>query len=124
MRTSKKILSFFLAVVMVVTTCSVGFTAFAKSNDNPLWKTTSVDTDSAFDTLNKLADQLPSLLMGIEAISKPVYEKGAKKLGKTAAELTTKKKSKSQVKQHFRIYSAYCSRLLSAHLQRQASQTL
>ena len=72
MRTSKKILSFFLAVVMVVTTCSVGFTAFAKSNDNPLWKTTSVDADSAFDTLNKLADQLPSLLMGIEAISKPV----------------------------------------------------
>ncbi len=65
MRTSKKILSFFLAVVMVVTTCSVGFTAFAKSNDNPLWKTTSVDADSAFDTLNKLADQLPSLLMGI-----------------------------------------------------------
>ena len=50
MRTSKKILSFFLAVVMVVTTCSVGFTAFAKSNDNPLWKTTSVDADSAFDT--------------------------------------------------------------------------
>ena len=92
MRTSKKILSFFLAVVMVVTTCSVGFTAFAKSNDNPLWKTTSVDADSAFDTLNKLADQLPSLLMGIEAISKPVYEKGAKKLGKTAAELTTKEK--------------------------------
>ena len=92
MRTSKKILSFFLAVVMVVTTCSVGFTAFAKSNDNPLWKTTNVDADSAFDTLNKLADQLPSLLMGIEAISKPVYEKGAKKLGKTAAELTTKEK--------------------------------
>ena len=30
--------------------------------------------------------------MGIEAISKPVYEKGAKKLGKTAAELTTKEK--------------------------------
>lgn len=92
MRTSKKILSFFLAVVMVVTTCSVGFTAFAKSNDNPLWKTTSVDADSAFDTLNKLADQLPSLLMGIEAVSKPVYEKGAKKLGKKASELTDKEK--------------------------------
>ena len=28
-RTSKKLLSFFLAVVMVVTSCSVGFTAFA-----------------------------------------------------------------------------------------------
>lgn len=92
MRTSKKILSFFLAVVMVVTTCSVGFTAFAKSNDNPLWNTTSVDADSAFDTLNKLADQLPSLLMGIETISKPVYEKGAKKLGKSAADLTDKEK--------------------------------
>lgn len=28
-RTSKKLLSFILAVVMVVTSCSVGFTAFA-----------------------------------------------------------------------------------------------
>lgn len=92
MRTSKKILSFFLAVVMVVTTCSVGFTAFAKSNDNPLWQTTSVDAESAFDTLNKLADQLPSLLMGIDAISKPIYEKGAKKLGKSASDLTDKEK--------------------------------
>ena len=92
MRTSKKLLSFFLAVVMVVTTCSVGFTAFAKSNDNPLWQTTGVDADSAFNTLNKLADNLPSLLMGIDVIKNAVYEKGAKKFGTTVDKLTDEQK--------------------------------
>lgn len=92
MRTSKKLLSFFLAVVMVVTTCSVGFTAFAKSNDNPLWQTTGVDADSAFNTLNKLADNLPSLLMGIDVVKNAVYEKGAKKFGTTVDKLTDEQK--------------------------------
>ena len=92
MRTSKKLLSFFLAVVMVVTTCSVGFTAFAKSNDNPLWQTTGVDADSAFNTLNKLADNLPSLLMGIDVIKNAVYEKGAKKFGTTVDKLSDEQK--------------------------------
>lgn len=92
MRTSKKILSFFLAVVMVVTTCSVGFTAFAGSNDNSVWKTTGVDADSAFNSLNDLADELPALLMGNEAVATPVYEKGAKKLGKSVSDLTDAEK--------------------------------
>lgn len=94
MRTSKKILSFFLAVVMVVTTCSVGFTAFAKnSNDNPLWNTSSVNASSAFETANTLADKLPSLLMGIDAVSKVVYEKGAINLGTTVDKLTKDQKT-------------------------------
>ena len=99
MRTSKKILSFFLAVVMVVTTCSVGFTAFAKnSNDNPLWNTSSVNASSAYKTVNGLADELPSLLMGIDAISKVVYNKGAISLGTTSDKLT--KDQKKSIKEN------------------------
>lgn len=99
MRTSKKILSFFLAVVMVVTTCSVGFTAFAKnSNDNPLWNTSSVNASSAYKTVNGLADELPSLLMGIDAISKVVYNKGAISLGTTSDKLT--KDQKESIKEN------------------------
>lgn len=91
MRTSKKLLSFFLAVVMVITTCSVGFTAFAQDNSNSIWKT-EAEAKDAFDTLNGLADQLPQLLMGIDAlkdvIANPVYEKYAKADGKTLADLS------------------------------------
>lgn len=55
MKTSKKLLSFFLAVVMVITTCSVGFTAFAQDNSNSIWETSS-DAEAAFNSLNGLAD--------------------------------------------------------------------
>ena len=96
MRTSKKLLSFFLAVVMVITTCSVGFTAFAQDNSSSIWKT-GCDADDAFTTLNGLADELPQLLMGIDAlnayIADPVYEKYAKADGKTAADLTDAEKT-------------------------------
>ena len=65
MKTSKKLLSFFLAVVMVVTTCSIGFTAFAQDNSNSIW-TTSGEAEDAFNSLNGLADEfLPPLLMGL-----------------------------------------------------------
>ena len=123
MRTSKKLLSFFLAVVMVVTTCSVGFTAFAKSNDNPLWQTTGVDADSAFSTLNTLADNLPSLLMGIDVISNAVYEKGAKKLGKKVEDLTDAEKEQIKSETTLQDCSAYCNRHLSVHSLPQVSPT-
>lgn len=94
MKTSKKLLSFFLAVVMVVTTCSVGFTAFAQDNRNSIWST-SCEAEDAFDTLNGLADEyLPAVFMGISSsISTPVYEKYAEKIGKTAATLSEHEKN-------------------------------
>lgn len=92
MRTSKKLLSFFLAVVMVITTCSVGFTAFAKDYNN-IWNDSSEAAD-AFEALNGLADDyLPSALMGIDSIANGVYDKYAKDYGKTADELTETEKS-------------------------------
>ena len=100
MKTSKKLLSFFLAVVMVVTTCSVGFTAFAQDNSNSIWSTSS-DAEAAFNSLNGLADDyLPSALIGLSsAISTPVYEKYAGDFTnedgtpKTADELTENEKN-------------------------------
>jgi hypothetical protein len=77
MRTSKKLLSFFLAVVMVITTCSVGFTAFAKDYDS-MWKN-SADKQAAFDTLNDLVSEyVPSLIIGASGdIANNVYAKYA-----------------------------------------------
>lgn len=93
MKTSKKLLSFFLAVVMVVTTCSVGFTAFAQDNKNSIWSTSS-EAEDAFNTLNGLADEfLPGALMGIDLVANGVYEKYAKELGKSASALTDEEKA-------------------------------
>ena len=67
-KTSKKLLSFFLAVVMIVTSCSVGFTAFAEDNDN---KETTADSywndvttaEGAFDAIGGIIDYaLPQIL--------------------------------------------------------------
>lgn len=91
MKTSKRLLSFFLAVVMVVTTCSVGFTAFAAEKNKSIWST-SCEAEDAYETLNSLADMLPQLLIGIEAIGNPIYEKYAKSVGKTVDQLTDKEK--------------------------------
>lgn len=91
MRTSKKLLSLFLAVVMVITTCSVGFTAFAKDYDN-IWSDSS-EAEDAFKALNGLADSyLPSALMGVDLISNGVYKKYAKEMGKDVKDLTDKEK--------------------------------
>lgn len=87
MKTSKKLLSFFLAVVMAVTSCSIGFTALA-SEKNSIWTTANIDAESAFESLNGLADLLPPLLMGIEQVSSPIYAKKAAEMGKTADQLT------------------------------------
>lgn len=66
MKTSKKLLSFFLAVVMVITSCSVGLTAFAADNktdtNNAYWND-GTDADAAFSALNDLiATYIPQLL--------------------------------------------------------------
>ncbi|MGN1328240.1 MAG: hypothetical protein ACI4V4_00905 [Eubacterium sp.] len=76
---------------MVITTCSVGFTAFAKDYDN-IWSDAS-EAEDAFKALNGLADDyIPSALMGIESISNGVYEKYAKEMGKDVKDLTDKEK--------------------------------
>jgi len=93
MKTSKKLLSLFLAVVMVVTTCSVGFTAFAKDNKNSIWTTDNVSAQNAFDSLNGLADQyLPGLLMSIPQVADLVYSQYAENQGKDPADLTDEEK--------------------------------
>ena len=62
MRTSKKMLSFFLALVMVITSCSVGFTAFAadgnKTDPNLEYWNDATTADEAFDALNTLVGSL------------------------------------------------------------------
>lgn len=100
-KTSKKLLSFFLAVVMLVTSCSVGFSAFAADNNKSMWNTSDIDAKKAFETLDELADLLPPVLMGIDAISTPVYEKKAKELGTTADQLTDAQKEEIAAKVTF-----------------------
>ena len=64
-KTSKKLLSFFLAVVMVVTSCSVGFTAFAddKTNASDSYWNDVTSAEGAFDAINGIIDYaLPKIL--------------------------------------------------------------
>ena len=75
-RTSKKLLSFILAVVMVVTSCSVGFTAFAadgSSQSTGYWNNTT-DAEDAYKSIQSLIDQLVPTILGIE-----VESEGSKK---------------------------------------------
>ena len=70
MRTTKKLLSLFLSLVMVITSCSIGFTAFAadgnKTDKNLNYWNDSTEAEQAFDALN---DLLGSLIQ-IDAIKK------------------------------------------------------
>ncbi len=92
MKTSKKLLSFFLAVVMVITTCSVGFTAFAQDNRNSIWRNNAEAAD-AYESLDGIInDYVPSLLLGIGDIGYNVYVKYASK--EIAALLAKEKNSK------------------------------
>lgn len=79
MKTSKKILSFFLAVVMVVTTCSVGFSAFAAEKDTTIWATEG-DAQSAYAGIDGLINEyVPPLLFGLLGdLTDPIYVKYAK----------------------------------------------
>ena len=75
-RTSKKLLSFILAVVMDVTSCSVGFTAFAadgSSQSTGYWNNTT-DAEDAYKSIQSLIDQLVPTILGIE-----VENEGSKK---------------------------------------------
>ena len=75
-RTSKKLLSFILAVVMVVTSCSVGFTAFAadgSSQSTGYWNNTT-DAEDAYKSIQSLIDQLVPTILGIK-----VENEGSKK---------------------------------------------
>ncbi len=74
-KASKKLLSFFLAVVMVVTSCSVGFTAFAEDNntDTKYWNDVTT-ADKAFDAIGEIVNTaLPSIL-GIEINGKKISQ--------------------------------------------------
>ncbi len=62
MKTSKKLLSLFLAAVMAVTSCSIGFTAFAQENNKSIWST-DADAESAYAALNQLVDELVPVLL-------------------------------------------------------------
>ena len=68
MRTGKKLLSFFLAIVMVITSCSVGFTAFAadgnKTDKNLTYWNNKTDADAAFESI----EELLKLLIQLDAV--------------------------------------------------------
>ena len=84
MKTGKKLLSLFLAVVMMVTTCSVGFTAFAANRDNGIWKD-STSAKPTFDALTELVDTYLPALFNQEDIKKALEEK----LGMTVTDTTS-----------------------------------
>lgn len=84
MKTGKKLLSLFLAVVMMVTTCSVGFTAFAANRDNGIWKD-STSAKSTFDALTELVDTYLPALFNQKDIKKGLEEK----LGMTVTDTTS-----------------------------------
>lgn len=89
MKTSKKFLSLFLALVMIITSCSVGFTAFAadgnKTDTNNDYWSDGTDAEAAFDSLNDLVDTYIPQLLQIDAIKKLLEDN----LGMTITENTT-----------------------------------
>ena len=66
MKTSKKFLSLFLAVVMVVTSCSVGFTAFAadgnKTDKNNAYWNNNTEAEEAFNAVTDLVNNYVPVL--------------------------------------------------------------
>lgn len=95
MKTSKKILSFFLAVVMVVTTCSVGFSAFAAEKDDSIWSTRCESKD-AYAAIDGLVNQyVPGLLVDlIPGALENIYKKYAADYNTTADNLSEDQKAK------------------------------
>ena len=70
-KASKKLLSFFLAVVMVVTSCSVGFTAFAKEPQDTYWNDVT-EADEAFDAIGEIVNIALPLILGINVSGKTI----------------------------------------------------
>jgi hypothetical protein len=89
MKTSKKFLSLFLALVMIITSCSVGLTAFAadgnKTDTNNNYWSSGTDAEAAFDSLNNLVDAYIPQLLQIDSIKKLLENK----LGMTVTDTTT-----------------------------------
>lgn len=69
---------------MMVTTCSVGFTAFAANRDNGIWKD-STSAKSTFDALTELVDTYLPALFNQEDVKKALEEK----LGMTITDTTS-----------------------------------
>ena len=69
MKTSKRVLSFFMAVVMALTACSAGFVAFARETnpkDNNPFSDKYASAEMSSDALNELLDSLlPTILDAI-----------------------------------------------------------
>lgn len=84
MKTSKKLLSLFLAVVMAVTSCSVGMTAFASESDKSIW-TTEADSKSTYAALNQIVDDYLPALLNIDVIKNLLQDN----LGMTVTEDTS-----------------------------------
>lgn len=89
MKTSKKLLSLFLAIVMVITSCSVGLTAFAadqnKTDSNNTYWHDGTDAEAAFESLNDLVDTYVPQLLSIPAIKSLLEDN----LGMTVTDTTT-----------------------------------
>lgn len=89
MKTSKKLLSLFLAIVMVITSCSVGLTAFAadknKTDSNNNYWHDGTDAEEAFSALNDLVDTYVPELLNIDAIKSLLEDS----LGMTITDTTT-----------------------------------
>ncbi len=75
-KASKKLLSFFLAAVMIVTSCSVGFTAFAdddSTNSTSYWNDVT-SADKAFDAIGEIVNTALPTILGIEINGKKISE--------------------------------------------------
>ena len=88
-KTSKKFLSLFLALVMIITSCSVGFTAFAadknKTDSNNDYWSNGTDATAAYSSLNDLVDEYIPQLLNIPKIKSLLEDK----LGMTVTSSTT-----------------------------------
>ena len=88
-KTSKKFLSLFLALVMIITSCSVGFTAFAadknKTDSNNDYWSNGTDATAAYSSLNDLVDEYIPQLVNIPKVKSLLEDK----LGMTVTSSTT-----------------------------------